>query len=220
MKGIIVFFTLIFIPLLSFPQNQEINGVIVAFNKFSLKNVLVKAKKAKTETLTNDLGIFNINVKKNDILIIEADGFANYRYKVKSTDKSLKINLIYEDKKKNKENVLNAEYIHKDDLEYGLEFLAAENSVFSNFTDVYDAISYALPASSIIFENGEKKIQIRGAKTLTGSNAALIVLDGMIVDDISFIVTSEIVSISHLTGPPAAIYGTRGANGVISIITK
>ena len=164
MRSVIIIFSLLLLSFLVKSQGQEISGTITGFNKFPLKNVTVKAKKSKNETTTDDRGAFKIAVKKNDNLVIKANGFESYSYRVKSTDMSIKINLIYQDRQKNKEIALDAGYIEREDLEYGLENLATENNVFSNFTDVYDAIKYALPATTIIIENGVKKVQIRGAK--------------------------------------------------------
>ena len=220
MKRIIIFLSLVLISFLGKSQNQEISGIIYAFNKFPLKNVKVIAKKAKNEVTTDDRGTFKIEVKKNDILIIEAKSFESYRHRVNEKDRSLKINLIFEDKKKNRDIALNAGYIAENDLEYGLENLAAENNVFSNFIDVFDAIKYALPATTIIIENGQKKVQIRGPKTMTGSNAALTIIDGVIAEDISFIIPSNIVSIEQLSSASTSLYGARGGNGVIIITTK
>jgi hypothetical protein len=220
MKGIIVFFVLSLCPVLGITQNQEINGTIVAFNKYPLKNVRVGTKKAKTETFTNERGTFEIKVNENDVLIIEADAFENYKHRVKPADKTLKINLIYENRKKNKEIALNAGYISKGDLEYGLEFLIAENNVFSTFTNIYDAIIYAIPSATIINENGLKKVQMRGAKSATGSNAALMVVNGYLTEDVSYIIPSNIISIKMLNSSSAVIYGMGSGNGVIEITTK
>ncbi len=220
MKRVIVFLSLLLISFSGKTQIQEISGAITAFNKFPLKNVMVVAKKSKNETITDDKGKFKIAVKKNDNLVIIASGFESYSYRVKSKDRSLKINLIYKDKKKNKDLALSAGYIEREDLEYGLENLATDNNVFSNFTDVYDAIKYVLPATTIITENGEKKIQIRGPKTINGSNAALTIVDGVIAEDISFIIPSDIIEIKQMSSVSTSLYGARGGNGVIVITTK
>ena len=63
--------------------------------------------------------------------------------------------------------------------------------------------------------------QIRGATSITGSNSPLVVIDGIIGGDPSDVATQDIESISVLKdGASAAIYGTRGANGVILVTTR
>lgn len=65
-------------------------------------------------------------------------------------------------------------------------------------------------------------INIRGNRSLEGSNSALIVVDGMIYNgNLSDISTSDIESIDILKDvSSSAIYGSRGANGVIMVTTK
>jgi TonB-dependent Receptor Plug Domain len=220
MKSCLILSCLMLIFTHTWCQDREITGTIYAFNKYPLKNVKVVAKKAKSEARTNENGEFNISTKANDVLIVEAETFETYRYQLKPSDKSLRLNLIYKDKQKNKDIATSEGYISRENLEYGLQNLTEQNNAFSNFTDVFDAIKYALPATTIIMENGQRRIQIRGPQSLTGSNAALMVVNGVIVDDVSFIVPSQILSIKQLYGASAAIYGARGGKGVVSITTK
>jgi TonB-linked SusC/RagA family outer membrane protein len=65
------------------------------------------------------------------------------------------------------------------------------------------------------------QIRIRGVGTALGGTTALYVVDGVLTDDISNINTADIVDMSVLKdASSAAIYGSRGANGVIIITTK
>lgn len=69
--------------------------------------------------------------------------------------------------------------------------------------------------------NGEFEIQLRGVTTMAGGTAPLVVIDGVVGGDISNISVEAIESIDVLKdGSAAAIYGTRGTNGVILITTK
>lgn len=220
MRSIFITFILLLTAIVGQAQDHEINGTVVAFNTYPLKNVPVKAKRARTQVKTDELGHFRIKVSKNDVLTVEADAFRSYRHQVTTEDETLRINLIYEDRQKNKAIATQAGYLSPEDLEFGIRNLSDENNVFSNFTNVFDAIHYAVPAATFIVENGQKKVQLRGPKSLTGSNAALMVVNGVIVEDLGFVVPDEIVSIKQLTGPSAALYGARAGNGVISITTK
>ena len=68
---------------------------------------------------------------------------------------------------------------------------------------------------------GETSIRIRGTTSLNGSNEPLYVVDGVPVDDLKFLAPSDIENIQILKdASSAAIYGSRGANGVIIITTK
>lgn len=69
--------------------------------------------------------------------------------------------------------------------------------------------------------NAMSAIQVRGAGSLTASNGPLIVIDGIAGGDLRNIATQDVESITVLKDAgSAAIYGTRGANGVILVTTK
>ena len=68
---------------------------------------------------------------------------------------------------------------------------------------------------------GGLNVNLRGTSTITGSTQPLYVVDGMLTDDISFLNSQDIESVEVLKDASAtAIYGSRGANGVIIISTK
>jgi TonB-dependent starch-binding outer membrane protein SusC len=65
------------------------------------------------------------------------------------------------------------------------------------------------------------QIRIRGVGTALAGTTALYVVDGVLTDDISNINTADIIDMSILKdASAAAIYGSRGANGVVIITTK
>lgn len=69
--------------------------------------------------------------------------------------------------------------------------------------------------------NGSSALQVRGATSLSAGNGPLIVIDGVAGGDIRTLAPQDIESMSVLKdAASAAIYGTRGANGVILITTK
>ena len=204
----------------TYAQTRIIEGTIVAFNTYPLSSITVKAKKTKMEVVTDENGQFEIEVKKNDQLVIEAKTFERYVYKIKETDEKLRINLIYIDNKKNADITVENGYLTRKDLEYSLENLSTENSAFVNFTDIFDAIKFALPTVTIINEGGQKKVLIRGYSSMVGNNGALTVVDGVMTDDISYLNPRDVIAIEQLSTSQSAIYGSRGGNGVIKIITK
>lgn len=69
--------------------------------------------------------------------------------------------------------------------------------------------------------NGEFEIQLRGLSTMSGGAQPLIVIDGVVGGDLSSLSADNIQSFDVLKdGSAAAIYGTRGTNGVILVTTK
>ena len=69
--------------------------------------------------------------------------------------------------------------------------------------------------------NGEVQLQLRGVTSLSGGLSPLVVVDGIVGVNLNNVILEEIESINVLKdGSAAAIYGTRGTNGVIIITTK
>ena len=94
-------------------------------------------------------------------------------------------------------------------------------------TDVTKALQGAVPGLTITNANGEingtPTIKIRGTGTLSNNQTSkpLIVVDGVVTEDISFLNPNDIADISVLKdAASASIYGTRAAFGVILITTK
>jgi TonB-dependent SusC/RagA subfamily outer membrane receptor len=85
------------------------------------------------------------------------------------------------------------------------------------FANIYEMISGRIPGVQVI---GGNKIIIRGVKTLMGGTDPLFVVDGTVRNSIDDIPPSQVKSISVLKDGSAAVYGSRGANGVILINTK
>ncbi len=70
-------------------------------------------------------------------------------------------------------------------------------------------------------DGNSTSFQLRGATSINGSNSPLIVIDGVAGASLSDVSTQDIESISVLKdGASAAIYGTRGANGVVLVTTR
>ena len=89
----------------------------------------------------------------------------------------------------------------------------------NGYTDIYQYLQGRVAGLTV----SGTSIRIRGIHTLTGSNEPLVVLNGVPLNgssDLQFINPIDVKSIDVLKGANAAIYGTRGANGVILITTK
>ncbi len=70
--------------------------------------------------------------------------------------------------------------------------------------------------------NGDFQIRIRGPSSFSASTDPLVVIDGVptVTSALRSMSPDDVSSIDVLKGPEAAIYGARGANGVIVITTK
>lgn len=104
--------------------------------------------------------------------------------------------------------------INKDDFQKG-----AMNNPMEMLTGKVAGLNVSSTASAN--PNGSAELQVRGATSLESGNGPLIVIDGVAGGDIRTVAPQDIESMSVLKdAASAAIYGTRGANGVILITTK
>ena len=88
----------------------------------------------------------------------------------------------------------------------------------TQFINIYDYLRGKVPGVNIGTNN---TIRIRGYSTFSGGRGPLFILNGMQVDATTFenIVPTNIRKVTILKGPETAIYGVRGANGVIEVTT-
>lgn len=87
----------------------------------------------------------------------------------------------------------------------------------SGYSDIYEYLKGRVPGLVV---NGTS-ITIRGVNSIMGSNEPLILVDGMETDDISHIQPDMVERVDVLKdASTTALYGARGANGVILIVTR
>ncbi|MDE5812181.1 MAG: TonB-dependent receptor plug domain-containing protein, partial [Muribaculaceae bacterium] len=104
--------------------------------------------------------------------------------------------------------------VNRDDFQKG-----AMNSPMEMLTGKVAGLNVSSTAAAD--PNGGASLQVRGATSLSAGNEPLIVIDGVAGGDIRTLAPQDIESMSVLKdAASAAIYGTRGANGVILITTK
>ena len=117
-----------------------------------------------------------------------------------------------EKKEESERNTIKGIYGEPDDMIRG-------EDIPEGYTNVLQAIQGRVPGVDV---QGNKVI-IRGIKTIYGSTDPLYVIDGMPVDNVSSILSIPIQDVDRieiLKGASTAIYGSRGANGVIAVYTK
>ena len=89
---------------------------------------------------------------------------------------------------------------------------------YSTYTNVMDAIQGKVPGLTV----GQNGARLRGINTLFGNTQPLYLVDGMATSfqGIQSINVNDIDRVEILKGPSSAIFGSRGANGVIAVYTK
>jgi TonB-dependent SusC/RagA subfamily outer membrane receptor len=90
-------------------------------------------------------------------------------------------------------------------------------NVVSSYTSIAEYLRGRVAGVEV---NPNGTIQIRGKNSIESSSDALIVVDGSIINDINSINPADVQSVEVLKDGSAAIYGSRGGNGVVLITTK
>ena len=216
MKKILLLLAIVIIPVGIFAQNRVIYGRLTVFNTYPVKNLEVRAKKAKTSAITDSLGRFSIVCFDKDVIQIKTKPFKPVSKRVDEKTDSLVLNLYFIDSQVNRERAVGYGYISKKDLMYAVDHLQQENNDFCNYTNIYELIRGRF--SGITVSNGN--IYVRGSTNFQGHTEALILVNGVATSSIADIAPCDVVSIDILKDTAAAIYGSRGANGVVLIRTK
>lgn len=91
-----------------------------------------------------------------------------------------------------------------------------------NYGNVIDLLRGRIPGVQVSGSGMDPSVIIRGVSSITGSSEPTFLLDGMMVDKMTLlnIPIFDVDKIDVLKGADAAIYGSRGGNGVISVLTK
>lgn len=217
LKSLLLTLILSQVSVLLFGQNSvSINGQVVSFDKYPLNNVEVTTKKSNNTEYTDSMGFFSIECHKNDRISFNAPGFDKVGIKIKKF-KNETINLVYSNRDNSFSQATENGIISEEVLQEAIETnpLKGEKD-YSNYTSIYDVIRdevYTVRVSG-------QSITTTKQNSFTGSQEVLLVVDGTIVNDISFISPNNVQSIKHLEGAEAAKYGSRGGNGVIEITLK
>lgn len=200
-------------PLLS--QTRVVHGSLTAFNTYSVQNVEIIAKKAGSRIVSDSLGQFDIVCRENDIIKVKSKAFNPVTKKIGPETDSLSINLIFVDTRRNREYAVGYGYLAERDLTYAVSNMQQENNEFCVYANIYELIRGRFAGVTI----SNNAVFIRGPNSMNSSSEALYVLDGVIVPDIDWITPCSIKSISVMKDGGSAIYGSRGANGVVLIET-
>jgi TonB-dependent SusC/RagA subfamily outer membrane receptor len=199
-----------------FSQTVIVKGKVTCFQKYALKNIVVEGSKSKSKVLTNEFGVFEIVCYPQETLIFRSKSFYGMKRKISDPKDSIIVNLVFKETKKSKEYAIANGLLSEEILTYAIPNLTNENNSFSGYANVYDLIVGRFAGVEV----SGKCIIIRGERSINFSNCALLIVDGIDVQDLSHISPSQVKSIDVLKGTEASIYGVRGANGVICITLK
>lgn len=213
------------IPLCSIAQNITVKGIV----KDNLGESVIGAnvtEKGTTNGMITDLdGNFSLTVQKNATLVISYIGYVTQEIAIKG---NTNLNIILKEDSKALEEVVVIGYgtAKKSDVTGSIASVGGDKLQEMPSTNITYALQNRVAGVDMTQTSSQPgatmQIRIRGTRSLTASNDPLVVLDGIpFMGNLSDINPGDIKSMDILKDASStAIYGSRGANGVILITTN
>jgi len=220
----ILCFCLLLLPLSLSAQKLTVTGVVTAADEPDpVIGASVLVKGTTNGTITDLDGNFQIDAQQGDVLQISYMGYVTQE--VKASSSPMKITLQPDNVQLQEVVAIGYGTMKKSDLTGAVTSVSADQLLKAPVSGLDQALqgrAAGVTVSSGSGQPGESAtIRIRGIGSAIGGNDPLYVVDGVITSDISFLSPNDIQSMEILKDASAtAIYGSRGANGVILITTK
>ena len=203
---------------------QEATGVVMAADDPDpVIGAGVQVKGTTVGTITDFDGNFSLPAKSGDVLVISYMGYKPQE--VTWAGSPLRITLEPDNVQLQEVVAIGYGTMKKSDVTGAVTSVKAEQLTKTPAAGLDQALQGRAAGVTVNSSSGTPgaaaTIRIRGIGSAMGGNDPLYVVDGVITSDISFLSTNDIQSMEILKDASAtAIYGSRGANGVILITTK
>ena len=221
---LLVFFTLAGFGQSAWAQTITASGKVLDRNQEPLIGANVKVLDTATGTITNPDGHFTLECPKGSILEVSFIGYVSQKV---AAGQDLTI-VLEEDAITLQETVIvgiGYGTMRKSDLTGAIASVSQKDMKQGIITSAEQLLQGKIAGLSVVQSSGDPtvgaSIRLRGGTSLSASNSPLVVVDGIPGVDFNTVQPSEIVSIDVLKdASAAAIYGSRGANGVIIVTTN
>lgn len=229
---------LLFLAETGFAQDLSIKGKVQSADGY-LPGASILIKGTSRGSTTDANGDFTLTAPTNAILVVSFIGYKTLEIPVGS--KTVFDIMLENDATQFNEIVVTALGIarEKKALGYSVQEVSGKTLTQARETNLVNSLSGRLAGVQVTNSNGapgsSSRMIIRGASSIGSNNQPLFVVDGVPVDNSNFgsgtgidygnaaasINPDDVESINVLKGPSAAaLYGSRGANGVVLITTK
>lgn len=225
MRKLYVTMTFMFICCAAFAQ-QKLTGTVLEDPSLEpLIGVAIQIKGTATGTVTDLDGKFTIQASPGDVLVISYLGMITQNVTVKSGMNNLSVKMLRDALNLDEVVVVGYGITRKRDLAGAITSLKVDDIKAGVVTNTAQLLKGRAAGVLVRQNSGEPgggiSIRVRGASSISSNNEPLYVIDGFQTDLGNQINPNDIQSIEILKDAAAtAIYGARGANGVVLISTK
>lgn len=219
----------------SWSQNQ-VTGVVTDNQDVPIPGVNVVVKGTSTGSATDFDGKYQIKANPGDVLVFSYLGYQTTEVAFNG-EPTLNVKLEEDAAKLDEVVVIGYGSVKKSDLTGSVASVGSKEIQRANKVDAISALQGQ--AAGVVIQRTDNKpgsggfnIRIRGASTINTNETAeqggfspgqnpLFIVDGIFVDDISFLNPADIERMDVLKDASAtAVYGSRGSNGVVIVETK
>lgn len=205
---------------------KEISGTVTDSKGELVINGTVKVKHTTTATITDINGKYKISAPTNGTLVFSYLGYKTKEVPVSSISGNT-LDVVLEEESNMIDELVVVGYgtMRKSDLTGSVSTTKGKDIIKQQSFSALEGLK-GKAAGVNIFTNtgqpgGEMRVIIRGISTINASASPLYIVDGVAMQDFNLLNPNDIESIEVLKdASAAAIYGARGANGVIMVTTK
>lgn len=214
-------------------QTKVTGKIISQRTNDPVPNVTITVKNTNRSSVSGTTGLFSIEAKNGDVLVVTSVGFKRKEVKVISLEITISIEENYS--QMNDVVVVGYGKVKRKDLTGSITSISGDE-IRKTMPSTIDQALQGKVAGVIVQQvsgqpGGGVSVQIRGISSISGNNAPLYVLDGVIIpstgdpgsgsNPLNTVNPNEIESIDVLKDASAtAIYGSQATNGVVVITTK
>ncbi len=215
-----------FISVQVYAQDVKVSGTVIAeADKFPIIGANIVVKGTTIGTVTDIDGNFSLDVPQNSTIAISYIGCETQEIKITGAKT---LNIVLKDNAIGLDDVVVIGYgsQRKSDLTGGIVAVGEEKLQMVTTNNLLDKLAGQVPGLNITTSKAnpaeDQTLRVRGENSLSADNSPLIVLDGIPYSGSLGDIDPDIIeNLSVLKdASSAAIYGSRGANGVILIQTK
>lgn len=203
---------------------KKVTGTVLDEQGQPMIGVTVRLRDGKAGATTDLDGKFSIEVPQNSVLVFSYIGYQEYTLTVGNQNNYI-INMESENAALDEVVVIGYQTIKRKDLTGSVASVRGEDVATMPVANVAQALQGKLPGVNVTTQDGRPdatvSIRVRGGGSISQSNDPLILVDGITVKSLDDIPSDQVESIDVLKDASStAIYGARGANGVILVTTK